>query len=366
MKQILTKCLVAFASISLLFFVGCIYDLENNTHGNLNFQNNFKATGILCIGESDFTSGLIEWIDLRKDSATFQKISIYNDFRLRSFGKYIFALERQNLSTVSKVDPLGGGLIYQKKIIDGNNLSDIEVVNNSKAYISQEDNPEITVFNPESGKIITSINIKQYAFENEKSPYATDMVIGEGFLYVLLQRRKGYEPGASSLVLKISTNSDSIVDTIACKYKNGSSIVYANNFLYIANPGNTMKVLPGDGGIEKINLTTKEVSTIIEEDVLGGNPSNLVHATDSILYVVNAIKWQDAPVVKLNANSGKIISLKATKDAFGEIYYDKVDSILYVGERDPSDIGVKMFKDTVQIGATIKTSLPPTGIVIAR
>jgi hypothetical protein len=41
---------------------------------------------------------------------------------------------------------------------------------------------------------------------------------------------------------------------------------------------------------------------------------------------------------------------------------------LYVCERDANEMGVRVFKDNVQVGSIIRSSnsLPPTGMVIVR
>jgi DNA-binding beta-propeller fold protein YncE len=246
---------------------------------------------------------------------------------------------------------------------------DMEFVSGTKAYVSNMNEPKITVFNPTTGDIIKNIDISAYTFrpDSNSSPYAGDMQLVGSDLYVLLQRRNGYNPGASTLILKINTATDAITDTISTQFKNGYALAYADGVLYVSNPGSSYVL--GDGGIEKIVLATKAVSAIIDETTLGGNPNQIIYKSGTHFYVQNYIGWKNVSVVELDAASGTIVATLANvKDAYGGICYDDVDSKLYVGERDSVEMGVRIFQNNVQTGSTVKStnSLPPTGMVVVR
>lgn len=73
--------------------------------------------------------------------------------------------------------------------------------------------------------------------------------------------------------------------------------------------------------------------------------------------------------VEIDVATGTVVAtLPGVKDAFGGICYDDVEGKLYVGERDATEMGIRVFKDNVQVGSTIKTlnSLPSTGMAIVR
>jgi DNA-binding beta-propeller fold protein YncE len=217
--------------------------------------------------------------------------------------------------------------------------------------------------------VVSNIDISTYTFrpDSNSSPYANDLQLVGSDLYVLLQRRNGYKPGAPSLILKINTNTDAVTDTIPLQFKNGYGMAYADGALYVSNPGSSYST--DDGAIEKVVLSTKAVSTVINETTLGGNPNQIIHKSGSHFYVQNYIAWKNDKVVEIDAAAGTVVAtLPNVKDAFGGIYYDDVDSKLYVGERDATEMGVRVFKDNVQVGSTLKSSnsLPPTGMVIVH
>ncbi len=326
----------------------------------------------LVICESDFQSGLLEWKSTNDTSISLSNLSIYDDAGLKYFGGYLYVIEHYGADNIMKIDQSKNGqsgVLYQTHLGDNWNPQDIEFLSETKAYVSNMNEPKITIFNPLTGAVVSHIDISAYIFrpDSNASPYANDLQLVGSDLYVLLQRRNGYKPGAPSLILKINTTTDSVNDTIPLQFKNGYAMTYADGALYISDPGSVKAT--GDGAIEKVVLSTKAVSTIIDETTLGGSPNQIVHKSGSHFYVTNYIAWKNDKVVEIDAATGTVVTtLLNVKDAFGGIYYDDVDSKLYVGERDATEMGVRVYKDNVQVGSTIKSSnsLPPTGMVIVR
>ncbi len=326
----------------------------------------------LFISESDYQSGLLEWSSTSENMVSPSNLSIYNDAGLASFGGYLYIIERFGADNIMKFDPSKNdqsGVVYQTHLGDNWNPQDIEFVNSTKAYISNNNEPKITIFNPLTGTVVSHIDISSYTFrpDSNYSPYANDLQLVGSDLYALLQRRNGFNPGASTLILKINTSTDAIVDTISLQYKNGYAMAYADGALYVSNPGSAF--VSGDGAIEKVDLATNAISTVIDETALGGSPNQIIHKSGSRFYVSNYIGWKNVKVVEIDAASGTIIStLPGVKDAFGGIYYDTIDNKLYIGERDSVEMGIRVFKDNAQIGLTLKStnSLPSTGMVVVR
>jgi hypothetical protein len=356
--------LVCAAAVGLSLLAGC----SKSPTG----PDATTGTTKLFIAESDFQSGLLEWMSASGGTISSSNLSIYSDAGLKSFGGYLYVIEHYGADNILKFDPSKSdqsGVVYQKHVGDNWNPMDIDFVSGTRAYVSNMNEPKITVFNPTTGDTIKNIDISAYTFrpDSNSSPYANDMQLVGTDLYVLLQRRNGYNPGAPSLILKINTATDAVTDTIPTQFKNGYGMVYADGALYVSNPGSSYSI--GDGAIEKVDLATKAVSTVITETALGGNPNQIVHKSGSRFYVTNYIAWKNDKVVEIDAANGSIVStLPNVVDAFGGIYYDTVDSKLYVGERDSIQMGVRVFENNLQTGSTIKSSnsLPPTGMVVVR
>jgi hypothetical protein len=328
--------------------------------------------GTLFITETDFNSGSMERMSTKTNKITGAKTSIYDDVAIRSFEGYIYLIERLKADNIIKYDPSKSGedaFLYQKKLGDNFNPYDVEFVSDRKAYIANYDAPEITVFDPSTGAFLNHIDISEYTWmpDSNNSPNASDLQLVGKYLYVLLQRLDKLKPGAPSLILKVNTFTDSIVDTIALHFKNGYAMSYANGALCVTNPGSAYS--SSDGGIEMVDLSTKQVTVLFEESTLGGSPNCIVHKENNRFYVTNYIDWQKVSVIEIDAGTKKIVdTLKGVRDAYGGILYDSVSRRLYVGERDDNEMGVRIFENNVQVGATVRSagSLAPSGFAIVR
>ncbi len=320
--------------------------------------------------QSDFTSGLLQWMTIDEQLVKDQGFSIYDDSKVKTYNGMVYILECFGADNIIKYDPSAnsaGGIRYQFHLGDNYNPQDIEFVNDSKAYIVNMNNPSITIFNPSTKAVVGSIDISAYTYmkDSNTTPYANAVELSGTNLYVMLQRRNGTKPGAPTLILKINTITETIVDTIPLKYKDGFAMKAADGMLYVTNPGSAYSI--GDGGIEVVNLSDNTVKEVISETVFGGNPNNLEHKSGTVFYVTKYIGWKNVPVVEMDLSTGTTIgTVPGVKDAFGGICYDKRDGILYVGERDSLDCGIRIFKNNIQQGNVVKGAkgLPPTSLAI--
>jgi hypothetical protein len=325
--------------------------------------------------ETDYQTGLMERIDAGNNEVTGNAIAIHCDAVINAYNRYVYILERMGADNVIKYDPEkdgNGAVMYQVHLGDNWNPQDIEFDSDTKAYIANMNEPKITVFNPEEGSVIKNIDIAEYTVnpDSNTSPYANAMALADGKLYVLLQRRDGFNPAETSLILTIDTETDKVLkdDTISCSFKNGYDIIAVEGALYVTNPGSASET--DDGGIEKVDLASGEVSTVITEEELGGSPNQILHKENSRFYVQNYIGWMDVSVVEIDADEGEVVEvLDDITDAFGGIAYDKDAGRLYVGERDVAGSGVKIFENNELSGEkAVKSSnsLPPSGITFIR
>ncbi|HEX2958774.1 MAG TPA: immunoglobulin domain-containing protein [Chitinispirillaceae bacterium] len=328
--------------------------------------------GTLFITQTDFKSGFMEQMSIKSSKITGGGISIFNDIAIRTFEGYIYLLERFGADGIIKYDPskkTDDAYLYQKKLGTNWNPQDIEFVDERKAYVTSNNEPEIIVFDPSTGAFLKHIDISDYTYmpDSNKSPNANDLQLAESYLYVLLQRRDGFNPGAPSLILKVNIYTDSITDTIPLKFKNGYAMSYANGALYVTNPGSVYS--GSDGGIEMVDLRTKEVTVLFEESTLGGSPNCIEHKEKDRFYITSYIDWGNVSVLEVDAATKTVVAtLDGVKNAFGGIYYDSVSKKLFVGERDDVEMGVRIFENNVQVGATVRTaaSLAPSGFAIVR
>ncbi len=359
-KTLLLICTILFTT----FLIGCLVS------SNPDDPQSVK----LFVTESDFQSGLLEWIGLSNDSISTGNISIHSDSRVLAYEGFVYVLERYGADNVLKFDPSksdASGVVYQTHLGDNWNPQDIEFISDTKAYITLLSQPKIAIFNPTTGTVTGFIDISAYTFnpDSNSSPYANQMVGAEGNVFVLLQRRDGWVPGAPSMILTVDPSTDQIAlaDTLVCTYKNGYDLSYVDGALYVTNPGSSFS--NQDGAIEKIDLATKTATTIITEQVLGGSPNQIIHASGTRFYVQNYEGWKQVSVIEIDAATGAIVKkLPSINDAFGGIYFDDTEQRLYVGERDSVNIGIRIFENNTLIAGPIRSnhSLPPTSMVMVR
>ena len=121
----------------------------------------------LFIAGSDYHSGTLEWMVIEDNSSVESCIEIYSDAVLDSYNGNLYMLEKYGADNIMKFDPSKcgkSGIIYQIHLGNNWNPQDIEFLNRKKAYISNMNEPEITIFNPETGEIVSSIDISKYTY----------------------------------------------------------------------------------------------------------------------------------------------------------------------------------------------------------
>lgn len=359
------KSLMFSVIVTGLILCGC-----NNDSNGIIAENN--PIEILLMTQSDFSNGLFQCLSLSTGTITGASFPIFNDAKVFTDESYVYILELYGADNLIKLDPSmkdSNSIIYIKHLGNNWNPQDIKFIDNTKAYISNMDVPNITVFNPSTGEIENNIDLSQYAYLKlyNESPYAADMQLVGTDLYVLLQRRNEFVPGASSQILKIDTKTDQVTDSIQLINMNGIAMAYYDSALYVTNAGDLFTI--GDGAVEKVNLADKKVTIVIDEMLLDGSPYKIIHEKGSLFYVSVYIGWRNVPVLEIDASNGTVVNkLPNVKDAFGGIMYDENRSTLYVGERDTLECGVRVFKNNKQSGDVIRLpeSLPVTNMCIYR
>lgn len=221
------------------------------------------------------------------------------------------------------------------------------------------DNP----VNTTEEKPMKYIDLQQYACPEAESvnPYADQMVLYENYVYASLQRRIGFEPCCNSQILKIDILKDSVVEVYDLEYKNISSFLIIDNELYASNPGSSYEI--GDGAIERLNLSTGEISTVITEKKMGGSPNQIVHKSGSKFYVQVYLAYENVPIYEIDFNNGIITdTLKGIENAFGGLCYDNKTEKLLIGECATTGAGIKIFENNIQKGGIVSSSLPPSSM----
>jgi hypothetical protein len=331
---------------------------------------------LLYVIGSDYQTGVLQRMGVKDTALSPDYLQVFQDSRIRFFGGMLYILESSTASNLMKVDPSNSGqsgVVYQKHLGTNMNPVDIKFISEHKAYISCENNPSVLIVDPYTGTVTGAINITRFAYKadgvaDETNPHAGRMVLENGLLYVGLQRLdSNYQPGAKSLILVINTVNDSILDTIQLNSKNIQDLKIVDGKMYASCPGEAYGTI-GDGDIESVDLSSRSVATIIDETALHGNPNAIIHKTGSLYYVQTYIAWGSEKIFEVDFSTGRVVdSIPDVIDAFGGVFYDEEDSLLFVGERASSAAGIKVFKNNKLIHGPITNSksLPPYGFEMA-
>ncbi len=340
----------------LAFFTGCLTDEESSLPA--------VAIGDLLILESDFTTGNFGSLDANDTYVS--RIIVLDDASIFSYKGRIYILEQYGTDNIVKLNAEGTAMEYQVHLIDDANPHGIGFISDTKSYVVCNNYSKILIVNPATGAIGDSIDISSYAYTdstntNNNIPNAENVIIDGGYAYVSLQRRNGYSPGGATWVLKIDCTTDTVIDTFKCNFPNSSKMILADNALYLANKGKYNVIT--DGGVEKIDLTTGVVSTVITETE---NHWNIVDLT----YIGN--NKAVAPCVNYNADYSEKTLLSAVLDLstglfvdtlnevveIGGAIYDEDNAKLFVAERDTSGAGVCIYENGVY-KTKVATTLAP-------
>ena len=327
----------------------------------------------LFVVGSDFQSGGLWWMgvdDTEIDPDN--RLEIYQDSDVRSYRGDLYVLERYRADNIRRYSAVVGSdsavtleLQYQTHLGDMWNPIDMEFINDTLAYVALENEPTILRFNTATGQAIGSINTSQYTYQNPggtiqpTSPHAGDMVFVDSLLYVPLQRRIGWDLGDVGLILVVDIATDAVVDTVRMQYRNPVYSCRAGSDIYLSCAG--MWETLDDGAIEVFHIDSRTVETVITEQQLGGSPATVQHIEGGRFYVEVYQGWNDVQVKEVDFASGTVVEmLPGITDAFGTIVYDSLSQTLFVGERSPTESGIKVFdRGNTLLDGPLSMPLPP-------
>lgn len=341
----------------IALFTGCLTDDDSSLPS--------VEIGDLLILESDNTSG--NFGSLNANDSYVNRFSIYDDASIFSYKGRIYILEQYGADNITKLNVEGTGVEYQVHLIDIANPHGIGFISDTKAYVTCNKYSQILIVNPANGAITDSIDISDYAYTDSANttniiPNAENVVINDGYAYVSLQRRNGFKPGGSTWVLKINTTTDSIETTYKCNFPNTSKMILVDNALYLTNKGayNVMT----DGAVEKIDLTTGVVSTVVAETENGWNIVDLTYigSNKAVAPCVNySSDYKEKTLLSaiLDLTTGQFVDTLSEVVEIGPAIYDDNNGRLFVGERDgDSGIGVCIYENGVY-KTKVTTTLAP-------
>ncbi len=298
---------------------------------------------------------------------------LYTDNAIRSFGGDVYILERYGKDNVVKYNTTKTAIEYQEAVGVGLNIQDIAVISETKAYISCHESADMIVFNPSTGKRVSTIDLSRFntyvgTDSAEAYPYMSSLAVYGDYLYVACQRLNSlYGAADTSLIAVIDTRADTVVTSVKLNKKNPMSMDVFGSKLIVSSSGDWADVTATTSGVEMIDLTSnKNLGLIADGSAFGGALGNVVFVSSEKAYVAVTVGWPDNYIFEFNPQTKTIgAPISGISDGSGGLAY--YGSKLYVGNRDYSSSGVAVVNTSTNIvERKISTGMPPSGLAVTR
>ena len=268
-----------------------VYNIEKNSItqqisiGNLPPRNAVIANSLLIIGETDYKQGALTLVNLNTNSTNKQYKIIDQDHVLQTIRNKFFLIER----TIGVITGFSQGLLNTSNVFlninVGGNPQQITWYSDTTAYITRYNNSHIIQFNPAkvNGGQLDSIDLSGYGnSDNPNIPHMSSITTYNNKIFVSLQRlRVNYTPD-TSWVIEIDPSSKNILDTIILKFNNPQSAFKDGKYWYLVS--NYWQ--DNSGGIEQINLETKQSKIIKRTSDFSGKPTQFITINDSTGFIL--------------------------------------------------------------------------------
>jgi hypothetical protein len=342
-----------------------------------------KKTVVATTTAADYSSGNVGTLRLEDNSVQQNLLAVHSDTYIRTYHGAMYIIERLGKDNVIKItgrDIAPAKVDYQVNIGHSVNLQDIAFANDNKAYITQLQSKDLVIFNPATGAKTGSIDLSRFntfagAANAEPYPYMSSAVVYGGFLYVACQRlaHSGAYliPGDTSLIVILSTISDSVTGTIALSKKNPYSVSICNGKMFVSSSGAWGNAT--DGGVECVDLfSNMNLGVVAMEGDFGGDISTIQMTGPDKGYVAVGKNSPDfstfwTEIMSFNPQT-RCVGQKVQNidNAFGGIAFD--GQLLYVGDRSLTKPGIVVIDpaDDSKKTGPFDIGLPPNALAVLK
>ncbi|HID10217.1 MAG TPA: T9SS type A sorting domain-containing protein [Candidatus Latescibacteria bacterium] len=329
-----------------------------------------SAGEIAVVTTTDYTSGNLAAISDGETTARTDLLPIHSDNWVVAWGGYVYVLERLGGDNIIKLSPDDlSSPIYQKSVGDKANPYDVAFVDEHKAYVSRYGRASVLIIDPATGDSTGSVDLSAYVAyagtdSAESVPHMAYMAISDGKLYIACQRLKGWNPGDTSLIAVIDTQTDQVLESIPLNLKNPVALSLYEGRLYIACVGSWWD--PTDGGIEVVDTATdRNLGVLVDESALGGNVSGVLVVSPGKGYALVMAQWPNIQVKPFDPQEGT--AGEALPGATAAVHMAVSSSgRLYVADRSEEAPGIYIYdiSDDELVAGSVPTGLPPNSVAI--
>jgi len=320
-----------------------------------------SGNSLLLNFTSDYTTGELRWMALDSTSLSTGALPFYQDSKISVGGGNIFVLSNYpgSLACFSP-ENIGDESAIKQNSLDANAPYEAAVIG-SNGYIALNDEDYVQVF--DVGTCTPSDTI---GLPIAGANVSTIKASGDTLL-LTLQRLDGWAATKPGLLVRIKASTKTFIDTIQLNFYNPASSVLSNGTLIVASSNWGM----GNEGIEVVNLATKNSEILADNTMLGGGVNDIaLDEASGILYASVYVAFGDSPVKPINLSAKSIgNALPNILDASGGLVFDREGKKLFVGDRDFTNPGLKIYEPVANKTTIIGNQdpkLPPYSLAIIR
>lgn len=379
-----------FIATSLL--VGCGGQSNKNDSSKKITEDSYAVQMIA----SDYGSAQVAIGNIIGDRTTPQKLlaTVKSDYTISTFENYLYHIGTYNIDTVERFDTTqdldSAEWSYGTNHNDEGSSNTYKLIqqNETNGYLIRYGNSSILQVDPsateEEDFVKSEIDLSAYNFTGNSVPNMSDAVIVNNHLFVAMQRLGSDYSYNQPYIAVIDLNTHEEVDTnteelglkgIPLNYTNTSSIVEHNGSIYAAGRGDYGS---DTGGLEKINATTYNVTSLIDDtsfpDLISSDDNTYYHVrdvavvSDQLSYAVLSIEagWPEPNTSKIaiiNPTTGALSLLNTVSEIDGKEISDiniDANNRLWIGISNADNPGIYVLDtDTNTInGEFIELDMP--------
>lgn len=365
-KKYVINLIIGATTMSLL----CRCDFGDNPVSN--YTQSDKSAGKIIVAVTtaiDWSSGNVSFYSVENNTVkqSVMEQSFHSDNNVRIYDTTVYLIERMGKDNVLMVKGhhiTTGTVDNQAHVSTGSNIHDIAIVNSQKAYITVYGGQELICYNPGTGEVTgKEISLAQCNPSGATTPKMDEAINYNNKVYIGLQMYSDdfnsiLDTGALAIVNALS---DSYEKKVVLKKNNPQGMCTHNGILYCACTGDYGIM---DGGIVLVDLATESVIKSVEENILGGDVSDVVVISESKGYaIVSDINYTNT-LVTFNPSTGEKIAVITAGGTPSDFLFD--DGKLYIASRALSAHGIIVLDtntDTV-ISGPHALGLPPNKIAM--
>jgi len=347
----------AFA-LSLVLFA-CSDEGPDNSN-----NEQIEGNSLLLNFTSDYATGELRWMhpdstSLSRGALPFgqdSKVSVGggNIFVLSSYPGILSCILPQNISA------------REEKRLEADAPYDAVVIGN-KGYIALNDADYVQVFDVSTCSLSEKIDLPI------SGASASTIKASGDTLLVVLQRLDNYSATKPGLLVRIKASTKTFIDSVQLNFYNPQSSVLSDGKLYVSSQGPYNADWSLDltkAGIEVVDLATKTSAILATGTQLGGGAGGIaLDEASQILYASVYVAERNSPVKPVNLATKTIENLLPDIFSSKDLVFDEIGKKLFVGDRDISNPGLKVYDPVAKTTVTIGNQdplLPPYSLAIVN